>query len=111
MIPLSLYLAFVTASAVLIVIPGPNVSLIVANSVAHGTRYGLLTVAGTCAAIICQLALTAFGLTAVLAVLGVWFDWLRWLGVGYLLWLGVQQWCAPPVDLTRTAPQRRSVRA
>ena len=44
---ISLYLGFVLASTILILIPGPNVSLIVANSIAYGTRYGLLTVAGT----------------------------------------------------------------
>ena len=50
MIDLDLYLAFVAATSVLMLIPGPNVALIVANSVAYGTRYGLLTVAGTSAA-------------------------------------------------------------
>jgi threonine/homoserine/homoserine lactone efflux protein len=108
---LSLYLGFVAASTVLILIPGPNVSLIVANSIAYGTRYGLLTVAGTSAAIVVQLALTAFGLTATLGVLAGWFEWIRWLGVGYLLYLGIRQWRAAPVDLTRTPPQPRSVRA
>jgi len=45
--PPDLYLAFVLACVVLIVIPGPNVARIVANSVPHGGRFGLLTVAGT----------------------------------------------------------------
>ena len=49
---LDLYLGFVLASTILILIPGPNVSLIVANSIAYGTRYGLLTVAGTSSAIV-----------------------------------------------------------
>ena len=66
---LDLYLGFILASTILILIPGPNVSLIVANSIAYGTRYGLLTVAGTSAAIVLQLALTALGLTATLGML------------------------------------------
>jgi homoserine/homoserine lactone efflux protein len=109
--PVDLYLAFVAASTVLILIPGPNVSLIVANSIAYGTRYGLLTVAGTSAAIVVQLGLTALGMTAVLGTLAGWFEWLRWVGVAYLLYLGIRQWRAEPVDLTRTRPQPRSVRA
>ncbi len=109
--PLPLYLGFVTATVVLMLIPGPNVSLIVANSIAYGTRYGLLTLAGTSAAIVLQLGLTAYGLTALLESVATWFEWLRWLGVGYLLWLGIRQWRAPPTDLTRTLPQPRSVRA
>jgi len=109
--PLTLYLGFITATVVLMLIPGPNVSLIVANSIAYGTRYGLLTLAGTSAAMVLQLALTVLGLAAVLGVLATWFEWLRWLGVVYLLWLGVRQWRAPPLDLTRVQPQPRSVRA
>src|SRR5271165_3130822 len=111
MISPELYLAFVLATSVLILIPGPNVSLIVANSLAYGTGFGLLTVAGTSAAMLPQLALTALGMTAVLGALAQWFEWLRWLGVVYLIWLGVRQWRAPPIDLTRTRPQPRSAHA
>lgn len=107
----SLYLGFVAASTILILIPGPNVSLIVANSIAYGTRYGLLTVAGTSSAIVVQLALVALGLTATLDILAGWFEWVRWVGVAYLVYLGVRQWTATPIDLTRTRPQPRSFRA
>jgi homoserine/homoserine lactone efflux protein len=108
--PLDLYLAFVAASAVLILIPGPNVALIVANSVAHGTRFGLLTVAGTSSAVVVHLALTVLGATAVLNFLAASFGWLRWAGVAYLVWLGIAAWRAPVVDLAHTEPQARSGR-
>lgn len=107
---LSLYLAFVLATSILILIPGPNVSLIVANSVAYGTRYGLLTVAGTSSAVLVQVTITALGMTAVLGTLAYWFEWVRWIGVAYLVYIGVRQWLADPVDLTRTKPQPKSVR-
>jgi threonine/homoserine/homoserine lactone efflux protein len=110
MIDPGLYLAFVLATSVLMLIPGPNVALIVANSVAYGTRYGLLTLAGTASAMLPQLALTALGMSAVLGEMGGWMEWLRWVGVAYLILLGVRQWRAPPLDLTRTAPQPRSAR-
>ncbi len=103
--------AFVFAVVVLLLIPGPNVALIAANSVAYGARYGLLTVAGTSTAVVLQLALTGLGMTEALGTLGHWFEWLRWIGAAYLVWIGVQQWRAAPVDLTRTAPQPRSARA
>jgi len=64
---------------ILIVIPGPNVALIVANSVAHGARYGLITVAGTSSAVVVHLALTVLGATAVPEFPGGKLDWLRWL--------------------------------
>jgi threonine/homoserine/homoserine lactone efflux protein len=109
--PLPLYLGFVTATAILILLPGPNVSLIVANSIAYGTRYGLLTVTGASTAMVVQLGLTALGLTALLGTMAAWFEWLRWVGVAYLIWLGIRQWRAPAVDLTRTRPQPRSFRS
>jgi homoserine/homoserine lactone efflux protein len=110
MIDLPLYLGFIAASALLILIPGPNVSLIVANAIAHGTRYGLLTVAGTTAAIVVQLALTTYGMTAALETLAGWFELIRWIGVLYLVVLGIRAWRAPPVALAATA-QPRSLRA
>lgn len=111
MIDPSLYIAFIAAVLVLMLIPGPNVALIVANSVAHGSKFGLLTVVGTTCAMIVQLGLTALGMTELLGALGSWFEWLRWVGVAYLVWLGVAQWRAAAVDLTRTSPQRKSERA
>ncbi|HZS81774.1 MAG TPA: LysE family translocator [Stellaceae bacterium] len=111
MIDLHLYLAFILATSILILMPGPNVALIVANSVAYGTRYGFLTVAGTSSAQLVQLALTALGMTAVLGVLAAWFEWIRWAGVLYLLYLGIKAWRAKPVDLARTEAQPKSFRA
>ncbi len=101
---LELYLAFVAATVILILIPGPNVALIVANSVAHGSRYGLLTVAGTSSAVVIQLLLTIAGMTTFLSVMANWFEWLRWIGVAYLIYLGIRAWRAPPVDLTKAKP-------
>ncbi len=106
-----LYLTFVAASAALIALPGPNVALIVANSVAHGRRYGLLTVAGTSAAMVPQLALTVVGMTGALALMSHVFEWVRWAGVAYLRWLGIRAWRTPAADLTAVGPESRSGRA
>jgi homoserine/homoserine lactone efflux protein len=110
MIALDVFLAFVAATALLMVIPGPNVALIVANSVAHGTRYGLLTVGGTASGVVVQLVLTVVGASATLDFLASSFELLRWAGVAYLVWLGIAAWRAPPVDLTQVKPQARSAR-
>jgi threonine/homoserine/homoserine lactone efflux protein len=107
---LELYLAFVGAVAVLMLIPGPNVALIVANAVAHGSRFGLLTVAGTSAAIVVQLGLTALGLAGLLGAFGFAFAWVRWAGVIYLVWLGIASWRAPAVDDALEQPAPRSAR-
>jgi homoserine/homoserine lactone efflux protein len=104
---MELYLAFVAATVVLILIPGPNVALIVSNSLAHGTRYGLVTVAGTSATQAIQLSFVVFGFAAVMATMGAIFEWIRWIGVFYLVFLGVQAWRAPPDRLDRPAPPRK----
>lgn len=106
-----LFLAFVVAVTVLMLIPGPNVALIVANSVSYGPRYGLLTVAGTSSAMVVQLALTVLGMTELLGTLGSWFEWIGWIGVAYLVYLGIAQWRAPPVNLAAVAPEPKSARA
>jgi homoserine/homoserine lactone efflux protein len=103
---LDLYLAFLFATTVLILIPGPNVTLLVANSLAHGPRRALVTLAGTSAAIALQLVVVALGMSSLILLLAQWFEWLRWAGVAYLIYLGVQQWRAPPLaldDLERPA--------
>lgn len=103
-----MYLAFVAATTALVAIPGPNVALITANSIAHGRRMGLVTVAGTSTAMVPQLAFTVMGLTGVLTLAANLFEYLRWLGVAYLIYLAVQAWRAPPVDLTKIKPLAES---
>jgi homoserine/homoserine lactone efflux protein len=97
--PWDLYCAFVATTVVLILIPGPNVTLLVANSLAYGPRRALTTLVGTSSAITLQLAIVALGMSSLILVLASWFAWLRWLGVAYLFWLGIRQWRAAPVVL------------
>lgn len=111
MIDTHLYLVFVLTVTILMLIPGPNVALIVANSVTYGFRYGLLTVAGTSSAMVVQLGLTVLGMTELLGTLGAWFEWIRWIGVAYLIYLGVTHWRAPPLNLADIAPEPKSARA
>jgi len=85
---LDVYLAYVLACFVIAVIPGPTVTVIIANSLAYGTRAGLLNVAGTQLGLAIMMATVVVGLSTVIAVMGVWFDWLRIAGAAYLIWLG-----------------------
>lgn len=101
---------FIVAAMLLIAMPGPNVAVIVANSVAYGARFGLLTVVGTSTAGIVQLSLTILGMSTALGLLGSWFAWLRWLGVAYLLYIGFRAWRAPALDLAAVRAQPRNRR-
>jgi homoserine/homoserine lactone efflux protein len=100
----SLYAGFVAATVLLMLVPGPNVALIVANSLVFGARVGLVTVFGTIVGMIVQLSVAALGVTALFGALAEGFNTLRWLGVVYLLWLGVRDWRTPAGDLSRIAP-------
>jgi homoserine/homoserine lactone efflux protein len=85
-----LYLTFVAACVVIVIVPGPTVTLIVANSLRHGTRAGLLNIAGTQLGFTCMIAIVLAGLASLIDTMGVWFDYVRLAGAAYLVWLGIK---------------------
>src|ERR1700712_848458 len=85
---LHLYLAFVAACIALALLPGPVVTLIVANGLRHGTRAALINVAGAQTGLAIVICIVAVGLTTLMATMGYWFDWVRFAGAAYLIWLG-----------------------
>lgn len=85
---LDLYFAYLLACVLIAIIPGPTVTVIVANSLKHGTRAGLLNVAGTQLGLALMMLTLVVGLTSVIAAMGWIFDWLRYAGAAYLVWLG-----------------------
>ena len=87
---LETYLAFCLAAAALAFVPGPTVTVIIANSLRHGTPAGLMNVLGTQAGFLIWLAIAALGLGAAIEVMGVWFDVLRYAGAAYLVWLAIK---------------------
>lgn len=84
------WLAFCAAATALAIVPGPTVTVIVANSLRYGARAGLLNVAGTQIGVAIWLAIAVLGLGAAIEVMGVWFDALRYAGAAYLVWLGIK---------------------
>jgi homoserine/homoserine lactone efflux protein len=87
-----LFTAFLLITAVLVLTPGPIVTLIISTGAREGTRAALITVAGTTLGNAILLTAIAFGLGFVLKNAAVLFDILRWIGAGYLIWLGLQAW-------------------
>src|SRR6201991_726968 len=81
------YLAYVLTCILITIIPGPTVTLIIANSLTHGTRAGLLNVAGTQLGLAIMLGALLVGLSSIIATMGWWFDWVRIAGAVYLIWL------------------------
>jgi threonine/homoserine/homoserine lactone efflux protein len=87
---IELYLAFVAACIALALLPGPIVTLLVANGLRHGTRAALINIAGAQVGLAITIAIVAVGLTSLMATMGYWFDWVRLAGAGYLVWLGIR---------------------
>lgn len=87
-----LFGAFLFLTTVLIVVPGPIVTLVIATGMSRGVGAALVTVAGTSAGNIMLLAAIAFGLNWVLQNAAVLFDTLRLVGAAYLVWLGIAAW-------------------
>lgn len=108
--PTDLLVPFIIATLILGLIPGPNVALTVANALAHGTRYGLLTVAGTSSAMVPQLIITILGLSTFAALLSQGLDIVRWAGVAYLLYLGIRECLSATQDLAHVRAKPQSLR-
>jgi|HubBroStandDraft_6_1064221.scaffolds.fasta_scaffold92257_2 homoserine/homoserine lactone efflux protein len=85
-----LYLTFVAACIVIVIVPGPTVTLIIANSLRHGTHAGMLNIAGTQLGFACMIAIVLAGLASLIDTMGVWFDYVRLAGAAYLAWLGIK---------------------
>src|SRR5215467_12899626 len=86
-----LLLAFIAACILLGLTPGPNMSLIIANTLRTGLRAGLYTLAGTTTGLALLVAAAATGMSSVMVFMSEWFDVLRWLGALYLVYLGARQ--------------------
>ncbi len=89
---LHVYLAFAVATTIMISLPGPSVLLTIAHSISFGWQKALATVAGATMGIAVQLIVAAIGLTSVLNGVAEAFEWLRWGGAAYLVYLGIKQW-------------------
>lgn len=84
-------LAFAAASAVLVGMPGPNIVYITTRSLAHGVRTGVVSVLGVETGTAVYAAATALGLSALIAASPLAFNVIRYLGVGYLVYLAVRE--------------------
>jgi homoserine/homoserine lactone efflux protein len=89
---IELFTAYLLITVVLIIVPGPIVTLIISTGATRGVRAALTTVAGTTLGNALLLTAIAVGLNWVHAHADLLFTTLRWTGAAYLIWLGVQTW-------------------
>jgi len=103
---IEIYLAYIAACLLVAIIPGPSVTLIIANSLTHGARAGLLNVLGGQLGLVVMLGVLVVGLAAVVEAMGHWFDWLRLAGAAYLVWIGWKLLRAPDTLAEPVRPPR-----
>ena len=106
---LSTYLLYLAAVALLILTPGPTMLMCMTNSINHGPRRAMLSVAGSVTAVLGVMLLSAMGLGALLAASEAAFTTAKIVGAAYLVWLGIRTFRSDAVLRTAdSAPRPRS---
>ncbi len=94
MIDLSTYLMYIAASVAILIVPGPTVTVIIANSLRSGASAGMMNIAGTQLGLAVMIGILAAGLSTIVAAMAEIFDIIRLAGAAYLVWLGIKLWRA-----------------
>jgi homoserine/homoserine lactone efflux protein len=97
------WLIYLLAAAGLSLSPGPNSLLALTHGALHGRRKALFTIAGGALGFVTVIALSMFGIGALLEASVLWLAVLRWVGGLYLVWLGIQVWRSPPIRVDTAA--------
>ncbi|GAB1381767.1 MAG TPA: LysE family transporter [Ottowia sp.] len=98
------WLIYFVAALGLSLSPGPNGLLALTHGALHGRRKTMYTVLGGSVGFAVIIALSMFGIGALLKASVAWLTALKWLGGAYLVWLGVQVWRAPPIAAVALQP-------
>jgi threonine/homoserine/homoserine lactone efflux protein len=93
---LQIWLAFVLAATIILIIPGPTIILVISQAIVHGRRSVLPLVGGVTLGDFTAMTLSLVGLGAVLAASAELFSILKWVGAVYLIYLGIKLWRSNP---------------
>lgn len=105
---LNTWLFYAAAITGLSLSPGPNGLLALTHGAVYGWRKASYTVCGGVFGFVAVMALSMFGIGALLQASVAWLTLMKWAGGAYLVWLGIQVWRSPPVgvDLATAASER-----
>lgn len=84
------FTAFLVATLVIAIVPGPDMAFIVSRSVAEGKKVGIATAFGMQVGVMFHILLSAFGLSAILMTSALAFQIVKYIGAMYLIYLGIQ---------------------
>jgi threonine/homoserine/homoserine lactone efflux protein len=100
LVDLNTWLLYTAAAAGLSLTPGPNGLLALTHGALYGVRRTLFTIAGGALGFSAVIALSLFGIGALLAASAELLTVLKWVGGAYLVWLGIQVWRSPPLGIS-----------
>jgi len=103
---LSTWLIYLAAAIGLSLSPGPNGLLALTHGALHGRRKALYTICGGAFGFVTVIALSMFGIGALLKASLTWLIVMKWVGGAYLVWLGIQVWRSPPIGIELGASAR-----
>lgn len=98
------WLIYLLAAIGLSLSPGPNGLLALTHGALHGRRKALYTIFGGAFGFIAVIALSMFGIGALLEASLAWLTVMKWVGGAYLVWLGIQVWRSPPIGVEAGGP-------
>ena len=101
---LDTWLIYLLAATGLSLSPGPNGLLALTHGALHGHAKAMYTIGGGALGFVLVIALSMFGIGALLQTSLLWLTVMKWLGGAYLVWLGVQVWRAPPIAAVALQP-------
>ena len=96
---LNTWLIYLLAAIGLSLSPGPNGLLALTHGALHGRRKALYTIFGGAFGFVAVIALSMFGIGALLKASLAWLTVLKWIGGAYLVWLGIQIWRSPAIGV------------
>ncbi len=110
LISTSSLLIFITGAAILLAIPGPAVLYIVSRSIGHGRPAGLISAMGIAVGTLVHVAAATLGLSALLASSALAFQFVKYIGAAYLIFLGIRILCGPESHLGQSSAAQTSLR-
>ena len=109
---MELYIAFVLAATLILIIPGPTILLVISQAVAHGRKSVVPLATGVLFGDFTAMALSLLGLGAVMSTSAALFTIFKWIGALYLIYLGIKLWRSDAKNgSTQYASKNKSARA
>ncbi|MEJ2153807.1 MAG: LysE family translocator [Desulfobacteraceae bacterium] len=95
---LEIYITYIFATTLILIIPGPTIILVIGQAVAHGRRSVLPLVAGVVLGDFTAMALSLLGLGAMMTASAALFTLFKWIGAIYLIYMGIRKWREDPAN-------------